>query len=50
MNAEKISLWNLFTLFLRIGSTAFGGFMALIAVVQSNVVEQRKWLTQEEML
>jgi chromate transporter len=24
--------------------------MALIAVVQSNVVEQRKWLTQEEML
>lgn len=50
MNAEKISLWSLFTLFLRIGSTAFGGFMALIAVVQNNVVEQRKWLSQEEML
>lgn len=50
MNAEKISLWNLFTLFLRIGSTAFGGFMALIAVVQQKVVEQRKWLSQEEML
>ena len=50
MNTEKISLWNLFTLFLRIGSTAFGGFMALIAVVQQKVVEQRKWMSQEEML
>jgi chromate transporter len=50
MNTEKISLWNLFTLFLRIGSTAFGGFMALIAVVESNVVERLKWLTHEEML
>jgi chromate transporter len=40
----------LFTLFLRIGSTAFGGFMALIAVVENHVVERRKWLTHEEML
>lgn len=50
MNAERISLWSLFTLFLRIGSTAFGGFMALIAVVESNVVERYKLLTHEEML
>ena len=50
MNAAPISLWTLFTLFLRIGSTAFGGFMALIAVVQNHVVERRKWLTLEEML
>lgn len=50
MSAERISLWTLFTLFLRIGSTAFGGFMALIAVVENNVVERRKWLTHEEML
>lgn len=50
MNAAPISLWTLFTLFLRIGSTAFGGFMALIAVVQNHVVERRKLLTLEEML
>jgi chromate transporter len=50
MNAERISLWKLFTLFLRIGSTAFGGFMALIAVVESNVVERYKLLSHEEML
>lgn len=43
-------MWQLFTLFLRIGSTAFGGFMALIAVVENNVVERRKLLTHEEML
>lgn len=50
MSTERVSLWTLFTLFLRIGSTAFGGFMALIAVVENNVVERRKWLTHEEML
>lgn len=50
MNTGRVSLWTLFTLFLRIGSTAFGGFMALIAVVENNVVERRKWLTHEEML
>ena len=50
MNAERISLWSMFKLFLRIGSTAFGGFMALIAVVENHVVERRKLLTHEEML
>jgi chromate transporter len=50
LSTERVSLWTLFTLFLRIGSTAFGGFMALIAVVENNVVERRKWLTHEEML
>lgn len=50
MQTERISLWALFTLFLRIGSTAFGGFMALIAVVENHVVERRKWLSHEDML
>jgi chromate transporter len=50
LNTEHVSLWFLFKLFLRIGSTAFGGFMALIAIVQSNVVERYKLLSHEEML
>jgi chromate transporter len=50
LNTERVSLWKLFVLFLRIGSTAFGGFMALIAVVQSHVVERRKWLSHDEIL
>src|SRR6266851_3142718 len=44
------SLWFLFLSFLKIGSTAFGGFMALISVVQNEIVERRKLLTQGEML
>ncbi len=48
--SERISLWSLFATFLKIGSTAFGGFMALIAVVQNEVVERRRWLQPEDML
>jgi chromate transporter len=45
-----VSLGSLFLTFLKIGSTAFGGFMALISVVQNYAVERRKLLKQEDML
>ncbi len=48
--SERVSLWSLFTTFLKIGSTAFGGFMALISVVQNEVVERKRLLRQEDML
>lgn len=44
------SNWLLFWTFLKIGSTAFGGFMALIAVVQNYVVDRKKLLTDAEIL
>ncbi len=44
------SLYSIFWTFIKIGSTAFGGFMALISVVQNYVVERRKLMTDEEML
>ena len=44
------SYWSLFWTFLKIGSTAFGGFMALISVVQNYVVDRKKLLAHEEML
>lgn len=47
---ERIPLSSLFLTFLKIGSTAFGGFMALISVVQNEVVERRRWLKAEDML
>lgn len=52
MEEEKITIsyGALFWIFLKIGSTAFGGFMALISVVQNYVVEQRKLLSHDEML
>src|SRR3954471_24954910 len=44
------SLLSLFLDFLKIGATAFGGFMALISVVQHQIVDRRKLLPQSEML
>lgn len=46
----RVSLAFLAWTFLKVGSTAFGGFMALISVVQNIVVERRKLLSAEEML
>jgi chromate transporter len=48
--AIRVSLGSLFTTFLKIGSTAFGGFMALISVVENEIVERRKLLKHEDML
>ncbi|HAK58867.1 MAG TPA: chromate transporter [Nitrospiraceae bacterium] len=47
---ERASLWSLSWTFLKIGSTAFGGFMALISVVQNYVVERKKLMRHEDML
>jgi chromate transporter len=47
---QQASYGSLFWTFLKIGSTAFGGFMALISVVQNYVVERHRLLPQEEML
>jgi chromate transporter len=49
-SAPKVSLWTLLWTFLKIGSTTFGGFMALISVVQNYAVERKKWLKHEDML
>lgn len=48
--APAVSLPTLFWIFLRIGSTSFGGFMAIISVVQNVIVERRKLLPHHEML
>jgi chromate transporter len=48
--SQHASYITLLWTFLKIGSTAFGGFMALISVVQNYVVERRQFLSQEEML
>lgn len=45
-----VSLGFLFWTFLKVGSTAWGGFMALISVVQNLIVERHRLLKAEEML
>ncbi|MGF1540039.1 MAG: chromate efflux transporter [Pleurocapsa sp.] len=44
------SLSYLFWIFLKIGSTAFGGLMALISVVENAIVGRSKLLTHEDIL
>jgi len=44
------SNWLLFWTFLKIGSTAFGGFMALISVVQNYLVDRKNLLSHDEVL
>lgn len=48
--APEISLSALFWIFFRIACTSFGGFMAMIAVVENVVVERKKLLTHQAML
>ncbi|MGK7901809.1 MAG: chromate efflux transporter [Hormoscilla sp.] len=48
--SETVTFAYLFWTFLKIGSTAFGGFMSLISVVESFVVQQRKLMTHKDIL
>ncbi len=48
--AGKTSLKELALLFLRLGTTAFGGPAAHIAVMEDEVVRRRAWLTREKFL
>jgi chromate transporter len=50
VDTGKTTLSVLFWTFLKIGATAFGGFMALISVVQNVVVERKKLLRHADML
>jgi chromate transporter len=43
-------LRELALLFLRLGTTAFGGPAVLVAMMQEEVVQRRKWMTEERFL
>lgn len=45
-----MSFSKLLLMFLKIGATSFGGYMALVSHVQDNVVEKKKWLSREEFM
>lgn len=47
---ENISLIKLFWDFFLIGSYSFGGYMALVSIVQKDMVEKKKILTNEQIL
>jgi chromate transporter len=47
---QQISLLRLFLVFLKIGLTAFGGNIALVAAVRKDLCERRKLLSDEQVL
>jgi len=50
LQSQTISLTFLFWTYLKIGSTAFGGFMPVVAMIQDIMVERHKLLTNEYIL
>jgi len=47
---QPVSLWTLFWVFFRIACTSFGGFMAMISVVENVVVERKKLMAHHDIL
>ena len=44
----RASLWEIARTFLVVGTTGFGGGMAVIALIQDACVRRKQWLTSEE--
>src|SRR3712207_4470482 len=47
---DRRELWRLMRLFLKLGTIAFGGPAAHIAMMRDEVVTRRKWLTDRGFL
>jgi chromate transporter len=43
-------LWDLFKTFLKVGSFTIGGGYAMIPLIQSEVVDKKKWLSSDEFV
>ena len=43
-------LWELFILFARIGGLTFGGGYAMLPMLQKEIVENKGWATEEELM
>ena len=50
MPAALVSLSTLFWMFFKIACTSFGGYMAMISVVEREVVARRRLMRHEDML
>src|SRR5713101_5543158 len=46
----QVSLTNFVLYFLKLGCVGFGGPIALVGYMQKDLVEERKWISQEDYL
>jgi Chromate transport protein ChrA len=42
-------IWELFITFFKIGSFTFGGGLAMLPLIRKTVVDDKKWMTEEEI-
>ena len=42
-------LWELFSLFARVGAVTFGGGYAMLPILQRELVDKRGWVSEEEL-
>ena len=47
---ERVSLWKLFSAFMRIGAFTFGGGYAMLPMLERECVEKTNWVTHDELL
>ena len=50
LQEEERSLWTLFGTFFKIGLFTFGGGYAMIALLEEEFIQRRKWLDKNEFL
>ena len=50
MNEKKTSLLELYTAFFKVGLFTFGGGLAMLPIIEREVVDDKKWATYEELL
>lgn len=50
MNDKMKKAGQLFLTFLKIGAFTFGGGYAMIPLIQKEIVEKRKWITDDDIL
>ncbi|MEA4276626.1 chromate transporter [Mycoplasma sp. 21DD0573] len=48
-NKKKVSFWELFSFIIKVTFIGFGGGNALLPVIKKEAVDNKKWITNEEM-
>ncbi|MGI5891125.1 MAG: chromate transporter [Bacillota bacterium] len=50
MLQQKQSYWQIFIIFVKIGAILIGGGMAMLPILQKEVVEKRQWLNEKQFI